>query len=126
MGFFGKILPWKRKDDLGLNDNLGIGGAGGDAGLGGLGLGGMPYEQPGASQYPPQFGGFGAGQSRPQMEAFQQNQAYERSFAAGKDIEVVSAKLDAVKSALEALNQRLANIERYLQTEQEFKKRGGW
>lgn len=125
MGFFGRILPWKRKDDLGLNDNVGLGGFGQPMAQPGqdlgLGIGPAPYEQPGMGA---QFQPFSS--QRPPMEAFQQNQAYERSYAAGKDIEVVSAKLDAIKSALEALNQRLANIERYIQTEQDFKKRGGW
>ncbi len=121
MGIFGKILPWKRREELGMNENIGLGamGQGQDLGLGGLSQmpSQMPYEpQP---QYP-QFGGMGA--QRPQMEAFQQNQSY----ISGKEIEIVSAKLDAIKSALEALNQRLANVERCLQTEQEFKKRGGW
>ena len=141
MGLLGKLLPWKRKDDLALNDNMGFGGFGQpgmqgqgmprqDLGLGGLG--GNPYDQLGggggmggipSSPLPygqPSFPG-----GRPSMEAFQQNQAYERSYAAGKEIEVVSAKLDAIKSALEALNQRLASIERFIQTEQDFKKRGG-
>ena len=63
-------------------------------------------------------------QQSPQMESFQSNQAYQQSYATGKEIEVVSAKLDAIRAALETLNQRLASIERYMQTEQDFKKRG--
>lgn len=133
MGLFWKILPWKRKDDLALNENIGLGGFG-QPGMQGqdMGLGGSPYDPMGgggglggipSSPYSQPMQAF-PGQ-RPPMEAFQQNQAYERSFAAGKEIEVVSAKLDAIKSALEALNQRLASIERFIQTEQDFKKRGG-
>lgn len=130
MGLFGKILPWKRKDDLALNDNMGMGGFGGQPMPGqdlGLNLGPSPYDQmasPGSVSVP-SYGQPFPGQ-RPSMESFQQNQAYDRSYAAGKDIEVVSAKLDAIKSALEALNQRLASIERFIQAEQDFKKRGGW
>jgi len=30
----------------------------------------------------------------------------------GKDLEIISAKLDALKSSLDAINQRLANLER--------------
>lgn len=138
-GIFGKVLPWKKKDDLALGDNLGLGGFGPGQGAqqGAFGPG-MPYDQ--------QFGGMGGnmgmgglppsqysqpqplGQfsAAPQAEAFQKNQEYERSYAAGKEMEVVSAKLDAIKAALETLNQRLAAIERYIQTEQDFKKRGGW
>jgi hypothetical protein len=98
-----------------------------DLGMGGMpGAGtGMPGGMPGAAQYPAQqFGGFGMAQQSPQMESFQSNQAYQQSYAAGKEIEVVSAKLDAIRAALETLNQRLASIERYIQTEQDFKKRG--
>ena len=133
MGFFnlGKLLPWKRRDELGLGPDLGLGGLGG----GGYGspqgsMPGMPFDQPmqpmpglgGLPQYP-QAQPFGASQV-PQMEAFQRNQAYERS--SGKDFEIVSAKLDALKAALDSINQRLALIERYFQTEQEFKRKGGW
>lgn len=143
-GIFGKVLPWKKKDELGLglNDSLGLGGFGGggpggpamqggmpgmDLGIGGMpGAGtGMPGGMPSTAQYPAQqFGGFGMAQQSPQMESFQSNQAYQQSYAAGKEIEVVSAKLDAIRAALETLNQRLASIERYIQTEQDFKKRG--
>ena len=140
MGILSRLLPWKRKDELGLKDNLALGGfgqpGGPDNGFGGLGFNssfpggpvgpGMPQSQLGQQQ----FGGMGnmgsmggMMQSQP-VEAFDNNRAYERSYAAGKDIEVVSAKLDAIKAALETLNQRLASIERYIQTDQDFKKRG--
>ena len=134
MGLLGKILPWKRKDDMALNENFGMQGfnpqggmPGQDLGLNLGGGGGMPPFDPmspgtGMPSYgQPSFPG-----QRQGMESFQQNQAYERSYAAGKEIEVVSAKLDAIKSALEALNQRLASIERFIQGDQDFRKRGGW
>ena len=141
-GVFAKVLPWKKKDDLALNDNLGLGGFGSPGmgmqgqgpgfgsgmpydpqfgGIGNLGMGGLPQPQYPQSQ---PLGGFQG--AAPQAEAFQRNQDYERSYAAGKEIEIVSAKLDAIKAALETLNQRLASIERYIQTDQDFKKRGGW
>lgn len=139
-GIFGKVLPWKKKDDLALGDNLGLGGFGasgqGMQGMQGPGFGGMQFDQQfggvgGLGGLPPSqysqaqpLGGFQG--AAPQAEAFQRNQDYERSYAAGKEIEVVSAKLDAIKAALETLNQRLASIERYIQAEQDFKKRGGW
>src|SRR3989338_7663350 len=109
-GIFGKVLPWKRKDELGLglNDNLGLGGFGGGGpggpgmqgppGMPGMDLGfgttpgaGMQGGMPGsAQQYPSQpFGGFGMAQQSPQMESFQGNQAYQQSYATGKEIEVV-------------------------------------
>ncbi|MBI2550649.1 hypothetical protein HYV83_05755 [Candidatus Woesearchaeota archaeon] len=151
MGFFslGKLLPWKRKDELGLGPDLGLGGMGAvegqNMGLGGLGGGGygsqqgsmssmpgMTFDQPmqpmpglgGLPQYP-QAQPFGASQV-PQMEAFQRNQAYERPYSPGKDFEIVSAKLDALKAALDSINQRLALIERYFQVEQDLKRKGGW
>ena len=133
-GFFGKILPWKRKDELGLKDNMALGGFGQadnqNFGLGGMDLGspfpgnpgGMPPQQfTNAGQ---QFGGMGGQMQSQPIEAFQSNQSYQQSYAAGKDIEVVSAKLDAIRAGLEALNQRLAAIERYIQNDQDFKKRG--
>ena len=143
-GVFAKVLPWKKKDDLALGDNLGLGGfgspgpgmqgqgpgfgsgmpydpfGGGGAGNLGMGMGGLPQSQ--YTQAQP-LGGFQG--AAPQAEAFQRNQDYERSYAAGKEIEIVSAKLDAIKAALETLNQRLGTIERYIQTEQDFRKRGG-
>lgn len=140
-GIFGKVLPWKKKDDLALGDNLGLGPLGGFGpgqgaqqgafgagmpydqqfgGMGNLGMGGLPPSQYSQPQPLSQFS------AAPQAEAFQKNQEYERSYAAGKEIEIVSAKLDAIKAALETLNQRLASIERYIQAEQDFKKRGGW
>ena len=132
MSFFSKILPWKRKDELGLKDNLALGGFGQpdnqNMGFGGPqfgspfpgGQGGLPQ-----SQFPgQQFGGMGGMVQQGQPEAFESNRAYERSYAAGKEIEVVSAKLDSIKAALETLNQRLASIERYIQSDHHFKKRG--
>ena len=63
------------------------------------------------------------------MDSFQSTRAY----AAAKEVEVVSAKLDAVKAALESINQRLANIERAVQLMQQSQqgqpgqiRRGGW
>ena len=138
MGILDKVLPWKRKDELGLNDNLGLGGLGQapqGTGFGGFpggpgdmtsgapfdpGMGGGMQQYPGAAQQT-----FGMPQ-RPEMDAFRGNQQYAQQYTAGKDIEIISAKLDAIKAALEALNQRLGTIERYIQTEQDFKRRGGW
>ncbi len=137
-GIFGKVLPWKKKDELGLNENLGLGGFGG-GGPGGPGMPGMPGmelglggqafgQQQGMAGMPGVLGmpgGMpGMAQQSPQMESFQSNQAYQQSYTAGKEIELVSAKLDSIRAALETLNQRLASIERYMQTEQDFKKRG--
>jgi len=40
-----------------------------------------------------------------------------------KDIEIVSSKLDALRATLDAMNQRLVNIERMATNEQEKKRR---
>ncbi|MBI2143795.1 hypothetical protein HYU17_01425 [Candidatus Woesearchaeota archaeon] len=133
-GMLGKVLPWRRKDELGIKDDLGFGmpgqqGMGGlDMGLGATpgaqgaqfgqqGMGGMPQQQ----QYAQQPFGFGGGMGMPQQAQPPQMESFQAS-----QMEVVSAKLDAIRSALEALNQRLAAVERYMQVEQDFKKRGGW
>lgn len=124
-GIFSKVLPWKKKDELALGNNLGLGGLGAaenPAAFGG-GMQQAPYDPLGGMA---QMGGLGSFSQPPQPESFRSSQAYDRSYNTAKDIEVVSAKLDAIKSALEALNQRLAAIERYIQTEQDFKRRGGW
>ena len=94
-----------------MGENMGFGALGaspGDPGMGGLG------PMPG---YPQQF----QPAQQPQIDAFQSNQAY----TAGREMEVVSAKLDAIKATLESISQRLASMERYQQTEQDFKRRGG-
>jgi hypothetical protein len=132
MGILDKLLPWKRKDDLALNDNIAMGGFNSgypsDPGMGGMqGMPGMAMDpNQGMSPYSPPYpsmgqplGGFPQPQ-QPGVEAFQR----ERNYAAGKDIEVVSAKLDAIKAALETLNQRLGTIERWIQSDQDFRKRG--
>ena len=124
MGIFSKVLPWKKRDELALGNNLGLGGIGAAENPAAF-AGGMqaPYDPLGGMG---QMGGLGSFNQPPQPESFRGGQAYERSYNTAKDIEVVSAKLDAIKSALESLNQRLASIERYIQTEQDFKRRGGW
>ena len=40
-----------------------------------------------------------------------------------KDVEIISAKIDALKAMLESISQRIANIERIAQSEQEKAKR---
>ncbi|MBI3033919.1 hypothetical protein HYY72_02070 [Candidatus Woesearchaeota archaeon] len=116
MGIFGKLMFWKKKDDLGLGDNLGL-----------------PANQPQPFQpgnYPgdviqqpwsqPQSQGLYAQNQTAQFESLQSSSSY----AAGKQLEVVSAKLDALKAAIDSLSQRMANIERMMESEEYFKKRG--
>ena len=152
MGIFSKLAFWKKKEDfdmgkdfgadlgLGPMDNLqgprgmpsfqdrGMRGydpnlAGQDLGLPedtGFGaMGAQPqYRQP--SMQPP-------GQPAPMQQPFgapiQPSQPTERDYGYGKDLEVVSAKLDSIRYTLESINQRLANLERVAYGEREERKR---
>lgn len=62
----------------------------------------------------------------PQMDSLQSVQGY----TASKDMEVISAKLDAIRAALENISQRLANLERSVYGEQQqqpqYQYRRGW
>jgi hypothetical protein len=121
MGILDKLMFWKKSDDLGLDENLGMGE-----------LGKMPGEEPlpPQPQQPGQQNYYASQPSfqqpafqqpafqQPQMESFQAQQAF-----ASRDLEVVSAKLDALKATLESINQRLANIERIAEGEEEVRRR---
>ena len=53
----------------------------------------------------------------------QQQDVSPQQYVADKNYEVISSKLDAVRAALESINQRLANLERMTQDQ---RRRGGW
>ena len=133
MTMLDKLKFWKKKDDfpdlkLGLDLGKGVGGFGKDvtSGLGGTGdLGFRPETDislrgPGAetvmeeSKLTPSplgtssFGGF--------------SQPSPKADIMAKDIEIISSKLDALRAQMEAVNQRLANIEAYMNDQ----KRRGW
>ncbi len=135
MSFFSKLMFWKKSDELGL-DNLGL-----DQGAGASAYPGQGNAYPGQGNYgsypqepvqpqqswsqPVQPGGIGSPYQQqfqpqaPQMDPFQSS-----GYAAGKQLEVVSAKLDALKAAIDSLNQRMANVERMMQGEDYFRKKG--
>ncbi|MBI4149654.1 hypothetical protein HY491_04350 [Candidatus Woesearchaeota archaeon] len=46
-----------------------------------------------------------------------------QNYAVGKDIEIISSKLDALRAGLESINQRLAHIERIAEGEQDTRRR---
>ena len=125
MGFMDKLAFWKKKDEFG---DLGLGekgpGLGPDSAVSDLGLGpspggieggpadlnlGLPAQpqQPYPQQPPlqPQF----------QQQPVQQQQ----NFTAEKDFEIISSKLDALRAALDSINQRLANLEAIAKGEEE-------
>ena len=57
----------------------------------------------------------GPGYEKPELVQEQQSQSFNVSnYTAQKEFEVVSAKLDALRAGLDAMNQRLATIEREL------------
>ncbi|MBD3249791.1 hypothetical protein GF336_07125 [Candidatus Woesearchaeota archaeon] len=123
MGLLDKIMFWKHDDEelpsaappLGLEkDNLGLGIDQQSAGAGAAPS--IPqtqeFERPGVST-PSQF----QQQQYPQQQPRQQfQQQYPQQQVSSKDMELISAKLDALKSALDSMNQRLANLERIART----------
>jgi hypothetical protein len=138
MGFFNKLMFWK-KDELGdLKKELGSDFSMGDSnlGLGGEELGlqgsdaGMPNDTwsnqayPNYPQQPSQASSsYGRGSAH-QRSYPQPAQQFERpvliqqqdndvkGYTTQKDFEVISAKLDALRAGIDAMNQRLATLER--------------
>ncbi|MBW2991268.1 hypothetical protein KY348_06215 [Candidatus Woesearchaeota archaeon] len=121
MSFLGKFLG-KKKDDLGLGDidkDLGaspdmhepLGSP--DAGLG------APPTTHGAPGSPTDFS--------PEAMGFERVTDKEPSFSVhdhklgeiniGKDLEIISAKLDAIKAELDSMNQRMKRLERIAEGE---------
>ena len=141
MGFLGKLAFWKRREEpdfglgkepLGLGGDLGLSGA--DMGFpdaGGFGAQTMPnmpaqptMQQPLQQQTAPY--GF---QQAPPSYGYQQPAAMQQSpreYTVAKDIEVISYKLDALRAALESINQRLASLERIARGEEEQPRRRSW
>jgi hypothetical protein len=125
MGFLDKIMFWKKNDSIDLNASLDLGPdplAGQNLGMGMNAS--MGQEQtPSYGNYPSahtfddsQFG------SNPQFtvrDVPRQEPFSPQNYAAEKNLEVISSKLDALKAGMESINQRLANIERIAQGEQE-------
>lgn len=131
MRFFSKLAFWKKKDEFG---SIGLGdkpkGLGSDLAAPDLGLGSGGLE-----------GGFGAptqptpapptqpSYPQPQQPSFQAQfqppaqQQQPQGFTAEKDLEVISSKLDALRAALDSINQRLANLEAIARGEEEQSKR---
>jgi hypothetical protein len=128
MGFFSKLAFWKKKDEfesLGLGEkgaSLGPDLSSSDLGLstasgleGGYGLPTQPTQQPTPPQ--PSF------QQQPSYQQFQQPSPQQpQGFTAEKDLEIISSKLDALRAALDSINQRLANLEAIARGEQEQSK----
>jgi|GEM_PF-784140 len=133
MGILDKVMFWKKgKDDFG---DLGLGE--GDLGLGGIGGLGKT-EMPGFGEMEHAEGverPLGAASASPKTEevgspyqryGYQQNKEYEAPMPAapaqpagrheqlmmGKELELISTKLDSIKISLDSLNMRVAALER--------------
>ena len=122
MGFFGKLLGKKEDDDLGLDDI-------GHEFRHDTGTYGEPLGSPDAGMAPhtePHIGSLSApAQQRgltPEAFGFEKVNEKESSLKIhdhklgeiniGKDLELISAKLDAIKAELDSVNQRLKRMER--------------
>ncbi|PIN69498.1 hypothetical protein COV93_05210 [Candidatus Woesearchaeota archaeon CG11_big_fil_rev_8_21_14_0_20_43_8] len=123
---FDKLKFWKKKDDFaGLSDiniNTGMGQTdpyGGHQQSFGHDPYGQPRHDPYSQQQGNQFGQphsdpFGSNQQNFDVHPVQGSTNFAGGAGGGnmeKDLEIISAKLDALKSALESINQRLAHIE---------------
>ncbi|MBI5392748.1 hypothetical protein HZA96_02665 [Candidatus Woesearchaeota archaeon] len=142
MSLFGKLAFWKKKDDdarLGIDTkgdfaalNLNDPQLGNDLGLNndpnlsnntnlGLDLDNQQqsFKQFGSQNYSPKNPGTGAAVVRQvEQSPFQQQQVSQHQMLYNKDVELLYAKIDAIRANIESINQRLSNIERILQGQQ--------
>ena len=141
MGIFGKLAFWKKKDEfddlgLGKGDDMGMPdlGMGGDTGMG-MQAQGMGHESYGHEQFSPSPGqrapSYASSPYQPsfQQQPFQQSYPQQPSYGdagAGKDIEVISSKLDALRALMDSINQRLANLEHIARGEEEDRRQRKW
>ena len=143
MSLFGKLAFWKKKDDdarLGIGTkgdfaalNLNDPQLGNDLGLNndtnlsnnnlGLDLDNQQqqsFTRFGSQNYSPKNPGTGAAVVRQvEQSPFQQQGATTHQLLYNKDVELLYAKIDAIRANVESINQRLANIERILQSQQQ-------
>jgi len=134
VGLLGKLKFWKRDKDFAATDPFSAGKdpfGGGKDPFGGLGT--MPGSSP-----PGDFGAPAMNDSFPPSGFPQQPSFNQGSFApgpsfspqpvfapsreSGTDMQVISAKLDAIRATLDSINQRVANLERVAYGEQEQQK----
>ena len=137
MGILDKLTFWKKKDDFSdLGKDLDLGkDFGKDLGMDmnqgpspDLGSGLEPMQSQPFQKYP----SFQGQQNLPNpsfQQPYQQPaqpsypSAANDPYIASKNLEVISSKLDALKASIDALNQRVANIESIARGEQEDQRR---
>lgn len=147
MGFFSKLAFWKKDDDLGLDNfgssspdpNMDMGFANQDMSHGMpdmtnfRGVGNSQQQQAMNQSISQQLGndymgndsssGFSSFSPR-QQPAYAQPQVVP---ASNPEMQLVSAKLDAIKAMIDSVNQRLANLERVAYADQQQpKRRDSW
>lgn len=117
MSILGKIFG-RKKDDLGLGDmgnmdanpdyNQPLGSPEGDYGAP------MDYGSPGAGGPPGGFSPEQMGFERVPVgaQSYSGRQQSIEDVTLGKDLELINAKLDAIKAELDAMSQRLKRLER--------------
>ena len=142
MGIFDKINPFKRKDDLGLppiESNYGLGTPPMDSHTGLNSDQNLPSPLPHENSQPLQQQPLddhrmtmplGENIRQGRVEAMHnQNNPHEHLESSRphnplqKDLEIISSKLDYLKASMEAINQRLANLEHLARNEHGKK---GW
>jgi len=138
MSVMDKLMFWKKEPDfgkdldLGMKPDLGMG-KGFDSGLGQQGYGnqgfdnsgmnnqnnlGLPSYDPALPNAAPQQNQFAPKPPSMAPPGFQASpapqvqQSYQPQDVTSKELEIVSAKLDALKMSIDMVNQRLANLER--------------
>ena len=130
MSFMNKLMFWKKKDNLGLNElkkditesNTGIKDEAmrpdynpQDAQVSDLGLKELNSHNPNQNKmFGQQNYGYNPNYGYAQNPQNYSNQNYNKDEIINKSLEVISAKLDALKMAIDNLNQRLNNIEERL------------
>ena len=135
MGFFSKLNPFKKKDDfddlgkdLDLGKDFGMDMNQGPSPDLGAGLEPLSSGQQTFQKYP-SFQGQQNFSSPSYPQPYQQPvqpsypSAANDPYIASKNLEIISSKLDALKASIDALNQRVANIESIARGEQEDQRR---
>lgn len=125
MGIFSKFLG-KKNDDLGLDDfdkSFGSGSPGMNDPMGSPDFGspmgmppqttpGMPGQPSSSGSYSPEAFGFEKVNQQERSATGMGSQQNLSEINLGKDMEIISAKLDAIKAELDSMSQRLKRLER--------------
>ncbi len=114
MGFWDKVIFWKKKDDLEEPPMYGKEMPYGKDSFDDLGA--FPEAEQKSFEPPEEFKGYGGLEKKPPVSAVQQ----APPPAGARETELVLAKLDAIKTSLENINMRLERLERMARGEEEI------